>query len=544
VDPFASHAVVNQPPPLPDHDAYATDPALREAVAQMDGGWGTDRLHAYGVLAGGELRSLGEDANRFPPRLRSHDRFGHRIDQVEFHPAWHRLMSLAMAHGLHALPWQLPQPGAHVVRAALEYLHHQAEAGSNCPLTMTHAAMPVLRQGGERLAGWRSALVGERYDARDVPVAEKSAITLGMGMTEKQGGSDVRANSSRAEAQADGSVLLTGHKWFLSAPASDGFLVLAQGDAGLGCYLMPRLLDDGTRNNLRLQRLKDKLGNHANASSEVEFVQALAWPVGAPGRGIATILEMVALTRLDCMIGSAALMRQALVQAVHHCRHRHAFGRRLAEQPLMANVLADLALESEAALWLALRTAQAIDRAGSDPREAALARVLTPVGKYWICRRAPAVVNEAQECLGGGGYVEESILPRLYREAPLNSIWEGCGNIQCLDLLRALAREPTCVDALRAELALAAGADRTYDAAVAAIERRLLAGDTDEGGSRLLAERLALLLQTGLLLRHAPSALSGAFCRSRLGGEHGKALGTLPAGVAFDSVVQRASANG
>jgi putative acyl-CoA dehydrogenase len=540
VDPFASHAVVNQPPPLPDHDAYATDLALRQAVAQMDGGWGTDRLHGYGVLAGGELRSLGEDANRFPPRLRSHDRFGHRIDQVEFHPAWHRLMSLAMAHGLHALPWQLPQPGAHVVRAALEYLHHQAEAGSNCPLTMTHAAMPVLRQGGERLAGWRSALVGERYDARDVPVAGKSAITLGMGMTEKQGGSDVRANSSRAEAQADGSVLLTGHKWFLSAPASDGFLVLAQGEAGLGCYLMPRLLEDGSRNNLRLQRLKDKLGNHANASSEAEFARALAWPIGAPGRGIATILEMVALTRLDCMVGSAALMRQALVQAVHHCRHRHAFGRRLAEQPLMANVLADLALESEAAMALALRTAQAIDRGGSDPLEAALARVLTPVGKYWICRRAPAVVNEAQECLGGGGYVEESILPRLYREAPLNSIWEGCGNIQCLDLLRALARDADCVHALRAELARASGVDAAYDAALAPIDRQLLAGTTGEADARLLAERLALQLQAGMLLRHAPAALAGAFCRSRLAGEHGRALGTLPSGIGFEPIIARA----
>ena len=544
MDPFASHAVVNQPPPLADHDAYAADVALREAVAQLDGAWGGERLHRYGVLAGGDLRALGEEANRSPPRLRTHDRFGHRIDQVEFHPAWHRLMTLAMAHGLHALPWQQPRAGAHVVRAALEYLHHQAEAGSNCPLTMTHAAMPVLRQGGERLAPWCQALLGDRYDPRDVPVAAKTAITVGMGMTEKQGGSDVRANSSRAEAQADGSVLLTGHKWFLSAPASDGFLVLAQGDAGLGCYLMPRLLDDGTRNHLRLQRLKDKLGNHANASSEAEFVQALAWPVGAPGRGIATILEMVALTRLDCMVGSAALVRQALVQAVHHCRHRHAFGRRLAEQPLMANVLADLALESEAALWLALRTAQALDRAGGDPSEAALARVLTPVGKYWICRRAPAVVNEAQECLGGGGYVEESILPRLYREAPLNSIWEGCGNIQCLDLLRALAREPACIDALRDELALASGADGAYDAAVAAIEPTLRAGRTDEAGSRLLAERLALLLQAGLLLRHAPPALAGAFCRSRLGGEHGTALGTLPSGCAFDSIIERAWADG
>lgn len=540
MDPFASHDVANQPPPLTDHDAFATDPPLREAVAAMGGDWGRDRLHAYGVLAGGELRALGEDANRHPPRLHSHDRFGHRIDRVEFHPAWHRLMTLAMAHGLHALPWQLPQAGAHVVRAALEYLHHQAEAGSNCPLTMTYAAMPVLRQGGERLAGWRTALTGTRYDPRDIPVAGKSAITLGMGMTEKQGGSDVRANSSRAEGQADGSALLTGHKWFLSAPGSDGFLVLAQGSDGLGCYLMPRLLEDGSRNHLRLQRLKDKLGNRANASSEVEFMHALAWPVGAPGRGIATILGMVALTRLDCMVGSAALMRQALVQAVHHCRHRSAFGRLLAAQPLMANVLADLALESEAAMWLALRTARAIDAGGGDPVEAALARVLTPIGKYWICRRAPAVVNEAQECLGGGGYVEESILPRLYREAPLNSIWEGCGNIQCLDLLRALAREPDCVAALRTELRLASGVDASYDAALVRIEARLMAGDGGEAGSRLLAEQLALLLQAGLLLRHAPAALAGAFCRSRLAGEHGSALGTLPPGIAFDAIVERA----
>lgn len=536
-DRFRTHEVDNQPPSLPAHDAFTLDAALRDAVVAFGGGWGADRLQAYGRLTGGDLRDIGNLANRFPPHLLTHDGGGHRIDRVEFHPAYHEAMSIAIGHGLHALPWQHPGPGTHVVRAGLVYLHHQVEAGSNCPLTMTYASMPVLRQLADG-ADWCVRVTGSRYDPRPVAARDKSTITLGMGMTEKQGGSDVRSNRTRAALQSDGSYRLVGHKWFLSAPMSDGFLVLAQAGAGLTCFLLPRLRDDGSDNGLRLQRLKDKLGNRANASSEVEFHDAQAWRIGDEGRGVATIIDMVALTRLDCMVGSAALMRQALVQAVHHCRHRRAFGRVLAQQPLMRNVLADLALESEAAMWLALRASAAVDRAGSDAGEAALARILTPIGKYWICRRAPAIVNEAQECLGGAGYVEESILPRLYREAPLNSIWEGSGNLQCLDVLRALQRDPASRAALREALLRGRGADPVLDLAVDEALQSL--NEPAQVDARRLVERLALVLQGTLLLRHAPAAVSGAFLQSRLAGDHGLALGTLPAGVDHAGLVLRA----
>ncbi|WP_434026005.1 acyl-CoA dehydrogenase family protein [[Pseudomonas] boreopolis] len=521
---FETHRVENQPPPFEERDLWADDAVLREAVGREGASDFAPRLAAYGALAGGEVYRLGFDANRDRPRLRTHDRYGHRIDSVEFHPAYHRLMELAKQHGVAGLSWHEPAPGAHVARAALSYLHHQAEAGTSCPLTMTHAGVAVLRKF-PALREWADKAAAPHYDPREVPIAGKAGITLGMGMTEKQGGSDVRANATVATPQADGSYALVGHKWFFSAPMSDGFLVLAQAPGGLGCFLMPRRLPDGTKNAFRLMRLKDKLGDWSNASSEVELCGAHALRVGEEGRGVATIIEMVMMTRLDCMLGAAAEMRMALAQALHHARHRVAFGRRLAEHPLMANVLADLAIESEAATAFALRVARAVDAAPRDPREAAFARVATALGKYWLCKRAPAFVNEAQECLGGAGYVEESMLPRLYRQAPLNSIWEGSGNIQCLDVLRALAREPGCVDAVLAELESAGDRDVRYVEAVQRI-RALLAGGIGEFDARAASEQLVLSLQAALLLR-AGSPAAAAFVGSRLERAHGLAFGTL-----------------
>ncbi len=537
-----THVVDNQPPEFAPRDLWADDVVLREALAREGATSFATHVAGYGAIAGGELLALSHDAQRDRPRLRTHDRFGQRIDVVEFHPNYHRLMQVAVEHGVAGLSWAQPGPGAHVARAALSYLHHQAEPGTSCPLTMTHAAVPALRQA-PALREWADKVASRRYDAADVAIHAKPGVTIGMGMTERQGGSDVRANTTTATPLADGDAvtgdayLLRGHKWFFSAPMSDGFLVLAQAPDGLSCFLMPRRLPDGGRNGFTLMRLKDKLGDWSNASSEVEFQDATAWRVGDEGRGVATILQMVMLTRLDCMLGSAAGTRMALAQAIHHCRHRSAFGKRLAEQPLMRNVLADLAIESEAALALAMRVARAVDAAPHDPREAAFARVATAVGKYWICRRAPALVNEAQECLGGAGYIEESLLPRLYRQAPLNSIWEGSGNIQCLDVLRALAREPEAGAALLAEIEAARGLHTALDAALAALPANL--ANADEAGARLLVERIALALQASVLLR-AGSPVADAFCRSRLGGAHGFAMGTLPSELATGAAIERA----
>ncbi|MCF7751863.1 isovaleryl-CoA dehydrogenase [Bacillus subtilis subsp. subtilis] len=534
---FDTHEVFNQPPPFGGRNLWADDVALDEAV-QREGGAAFSMLLAhYGGVAGDLLYRLGFDANRDKPRLRTHDAQGHRIDTVDFHPAYHQLMDTAKTHGVAGLSWHDGSPGAHVARAALSYLHHQADAGTSCPLTMTHAAVAVLRQD-PALAEWADKAAAPRYDPRDVPLADKHGITLGMGMTEKQGGSDVRSNTTRAEPQADGSYRLVGHKWFFSAPMSDGFLVLAQAPAGLSCFLMPRRLADGNRNAFRLMRLKDKLGDWSNASSEVELCGAWARRVGGEGRGVATIIGMVMMTRLDCMLGAAAEMRMALAQALHHTRHRSSFGRRLCDHPLMANVLADLALESEAATHFAMRVAGAVDRAGGDPAEAAFARISTAVGKYWVCKRAAVFVNEAQECLGGAGYVEESMLPRLYRQAPLNSIWEGSGNIQCLDVLRALSREANVLPALDAELDSVAGRDGGFDAALQAL-RSALAGSPGEAQARRITEQLALLLQAAVLLR-ANSPVASAFVRSRLGGEHGMAFGTLPADLDVAAMLARA----
>jgi putative acyl-CoA dehydrogenase len=535
--PFDTHVVANQPPPFAPRDLWADDSGLREAVEREGGNAFAPRLAAYGALAGGELPRLADEAHRDRPRLRTHDRFGHRIDRVEFNAAYHEVMDIAIANGVAGLSWREPQAGAHVARAALSYLHYQAEPGSSCPLTMTHAAVPVLRHE-PALREWAGKAAMPHYDGRDVPMADKRGATIGMGMTEKQGGSDVRGNTTRATPLAgEGEYALVGHKWFFSAPMSDGFLVLAQAPGGLTCFLLPRWRPDGTKNALRLMRLKDKLGDWSNASSEVEFENAWARRVGEEGRGIATILEMVMLTRLDCMLGSAGLMRMALAQAMHHARHRMAFGRLLVEQPLMRNVLADLALESEAATAFALRVAGAVDRAAKDPHEAAFARIATAVGKYWICKRAPAFANEAQECLGGNGYVEESLLPRLYRQAPLNSIWEGSGNVQCLDVLRALAKEPGTREALLVELHAASGIDATFDAALESGEAALSAR-TDEAAARGFVERLALLLQGAILLR-AGNPLARDWCASRLGEGRGATYGTLASGVDLDAAIVR-----
>ncbi len=528
---FSTHDVLNQPTPLENYNAYTSDAALRQALKQEGGGWADDPLSTYGALAGGEMIALGFAANENRPRLKPVDRFGHRIDQVEFHPAYHHLMKLGVKHGVPNFAWRHEdRAGAHVARAAMMYLHAQPDQGTCCPLTMTYASLPVLRQHPAIAAQWLPKIFSAEYDPRFIPAAEKTGVTLGMGMTEKQGGSDVRANTTRAHAvAAEGPgewYELVGHKWFFSAPMCDAFLVLAQSARGLSCFLLPRFSPDGGLNAIRIQRLKDKLGDWSNASSEVEFHGALAQMIGEEGRGVATILEMVALTRQDCMIGSSGVMRQALVQAIHHTRQRKAFGKLLVEQPLMQNVLADLVIESEAAMALTLRVAHAVDRSPHDAGEAAFARIATAIGKYWVCKRCPPFVNEAQECLGGAGYVEESILPRLYRQAPLNSIWEGSGNIQCLDVLRALSREPETHEALFGEFAGVKGESVLLDCAIAEIAKDLSDLEQIEARSRGIVERMAICLQAAVLLKADDAVVAGEFCRTRLGDEVGRMFGS------------------
>ncbi len=538
---FVTHVVENQPLPLPAYNAWATDAALRNAVEQNGGGWGAEALAAHGATTGGVMMELGDQANRNKPSLRSFDRYGRRIDEVEFHPSYHALMRHAMQAEVHNFSWRhQDQPGAHVVRAGLIYLNGQPDSGTNCPLTMTHAVVPALRNAPTLAKAWLPHLLKADYDPQVAPVERKAGCTFGMGMTEKQGGSDVRRNTTRAIAQADGSYELVGHKFFFSAPMCDAHLVLAQAEGGLSCFLMPRLLPDGSLNAVRIQRLKDKLGDWSNASSEVEFQGATAWLVGEEGRGVPVIIEMVALTRLDCMLGSAAIMRQALVQAIHHTRQRSAFGRLLSDQPLMQNVLADLALESEASVAMAMRVARAVDASQRDPREAAFARIATAIGKYWVCKRAPGFVNEAQECLGGIGYVEENILPRLYRQAPLNSIWEGSGNVQCLDVLRALRRDPETREALFAELKDVAGEHKALDRQVAWLKSAFEDHNSLEGRSRLVVERTATALQAAQLARTAPGQLAALFADARMGEETGLAYGTLDPHGDVGGIVDRA----
>ncbi|QLJ04226.1 acyl-CoA dehydrogenase family protein [Streptomyces sp. NEAU-sy36] len=538
---ISPHTVTNQPPPLAGYDLFTADRALTEAVerhtpeALLDEVRG--ELSALGRAGGSaQLQEWATQANERPPRLRSHDRYGHRIDEVEFHPAWHRLLGKGVSAGLTGA-WT--RPAGHVRRAAGFLLWTQVEAGTCCPLSMTHAAVPALRTDPALAAVWEPRLASTVYDQELRPAADKPGALFGMGMTEKQGGSDVRANTTRARPLAEeGTYALTGHKWFCSAPMSDGFLVLAQAPGGLTCFLVPRVLDDGTRNVFLLQRLKDKLGNRSNASAEVEFDGTWARRVGEEGRGVRTIMGMVAATRLDCALGSAGLMRQAVAQAVHHCGHREAFGGLLLDKPLMRNVLADLALESEAATALAMRLAAAYDDGGE--RERAFLRLAVPAAKYWIAKRCAPVVVEAAECLGGNGYVEESGLPRLVRESPLNSVWEGAGNVQALDALRALQREPAALDACLTEIGQAHGADHRLDRAVKDLFTELADLEGVEGRARRLVERLALVLQGSLLVRHAPPEVADAFCASRLGGDHGGTFGTLPGGLDLAPVVERA----
>src|SRR5215469_7287398 len=544
-----THEVLNQVPLLSGYDV-AADPALLSALEREGGGWATDEIHELGARAGAaETQELARLANVNRPELRTHDARGHRIDEVEFHPSWHQLLTTAVAHGLHAAPWADQRHGAHVARAAKFMVWTQAEAGHGCPISMTYACVPALRHAPDLAATFEPLLTSAVYEpGLTIPTA-KAGLLAGMAMTEKQGGSDVRANTTRAEPAGDGSYLLTGHKWFCSAPMCDLFLVLAQAPEGLTCFLLPRVLPDGTRNAMRLQRLKDKLGNRSNASSEVEYDAAFAWRVGEPGRGVATIIEMVSATRLDCVLGSAAAIRQACATATHHADHRRTFGVRLASHPLMTSVLADLALESEAATALAMRLAGAADRAArGDAGEAAMLRLALPAAKYWVCKRTPAAVGEALECLGGNGYVEESGMPRLYRDAPLNSIWEGSGNVTALDVLRALARAPGAADALLAEIDLAAGGDRRLDTAAARLRDELK--EADGAGAqyraRRLAGQIAVTMQAALLVRHAPAAVADAFCASRIAPEASAApggpFGTLPDGLDLGPVLDRARA--
>ena len=538
-----THQVFNQVSSLTPYNAFTSDQVLQHWLLYGGGNWAREQLTRYGALAGAELAEAGRLANRFPPQFHSHDRFGHRLDGVEFHPAYHQLMQTACEHGHHSLPWREPQHGAHVARAALTYLHTQAEAGSGCPLTMTFASVPVLQQLPAALKQqWLPKVLHNAYDGANRPYFDKSALTLGMAMTEKQGGSDVRANTTRAtplSVRGNGELYqLIGHKWFCSAPMCDGFLVLAQTDAGLSCFLMPRWQADGQKNAMEIQRLKDKLGNRSNASSEIELRGAQAWLVGEEGRGVRTIMDMVALTRFDCVIGSAALMRQAVAQALHHCAGRSAFGTVLNQAPLMQNVLADLALESEAALALGMRLATALDRMQNDEQEKALVRIGTAVAKFWVCKRAPQLIYEAMECLGGGGYVEDSILPRLYREAPVNAIWEGSGNIQCLDVLRALQREPAAVDALQRELSGGSGRDARLDQAIGRA-RYWLTGHADAISARRALEQIVLAWQGVLLSTAAPAIVANSFCASRLGEQPGWQYGTLPAGLPLPELIAR-----
>jgi putative acyl-CoA dehydrogenase len=553
---FDTHEVFNQAPPFGDLNLFRCDPAMREGLAREGGAWAAESLDRLGEqLGSAAVLDLGRLANEFSPRLVNFDRSGRRIDEVEFHPAWHELMRLLIENGAHSLPWEAPRAGAQVARAAAYLLFGQVENGSQCPVTMTYASVPALRQNEAIASRWLPKILSRDYDPRSLPIEQKRGALIGMGMTEKQGGTDVRANTTRATRidpagararfgeQGEGAWSIVGHKWFFSAPQSDAHLILAQtddgGSAGLSCFFVPRFLPDGSRNAIRVQRLKNKLGNRSNASSEVEFLDAVGWMIGREGRGIPTILEMGSHTRLDCVLGSAGIMRAALCHALHHARGRSAFGRKLSEQPLMQNVLADLALESEAATAFALRLARCFDEQ-ADPQQAMLGRILTPAGKYWLCKRGPAFGAEAMEVMGGNGYVEDGPLARLYREFPVNSIWEGSGNVMCLDVLRGFAKGPDVRDALAAELGLAAGVDPRYDAYCARLLESLPAASQEEFGARRLAEQLVVAVQAGLLLRHAPAFVADAFVASRVARDVGGAFGRLPAGVDCAAILTRA----
>jgi putative acyl-CoA dehydrogenase len=541
-----THDVFNQPPPLADFNVFASDQPLVEAVRREGAEWAEERISAVGAYAGSEhAQTLGRLANEHGPKLRTHDRYGQRVDEAEFHPAWHELLSKAVEFELHSSPWQDPRPGAHVARGAAFMCMSQAEAGIGCPISMTYSVIPALRTQPELADEWEPRFLSARYDPRNRPAAQKSGALAGMGMTEKQGGTDVRANTTVAQPVNGGGpgaeYELTGHKWFMSAPMCDAFLVLAQADGGISCFLFPRWTPDGERNRFRLQRLKDKLGNRSNASSEIEFDSASAWLVGEEGAGVRTIIEMVNHTRLDCVMGGATGMRAGVAQAIHHATHRSVFGRELSEQPLMRNVLADLAVESEAATIAAMRLARAYDEAIAGDEEAQnLKRIANAVLKYWICKRAPMHAGESLECLGGNGYVEESGMPRLFRESPLNSIWEGSGNVQCLDVLRAMIKSPVSLDAFFAEVEEGAAAEPRLATYAQSLKNELPGEiETIELRARRVVERMALALQASLLVRYGDPAVADAFCASRLSGDWGQAFGTLPPGTDFSRIIDR-----
>ena len=527
----------NQPPPLVGFNAWSGDRTLQEAVVREGGGWIAPRAKEMGELVGSEhMQTLAAQANRHVPELKTHDRFGNRIDSVEYHPAYHELMALAFGSGLHSLAWTESRDGAWVARATLNYLWNQGENGVACPVTMTFASVRVLRNDPVLAAEWEPKVLARDYDPRPLPLADKRAVTIGMAMTERQGGSDLRTSSSEAVQTDDGRYVLSGHKWFCSAPMSDAFFTLANTRAGLTCFFVPRSLPDGTRNPLHIQRLKDKCGNRSNASSEIEYRDTIAQIVGEEGRGIATLIEMAHLTRFDIVVACAGMIRAALNQALHHAAHRRVFGRRLSEQPLMQNVLADLALETEAAALLAFRLARAFDRSGVDRAERQLVRLMTPIAKYWLCKRLPPIIAEAMECLGGNGYVEEAPLARLYREAPLNGIWEGSGNVICLDVLRSLQREPEGMEVLLGEIGNRGERVRKQAESILPALR-----DTEaaEPQARRIVESLALSLQASLMTRHSSDDAAQAFYESRIEGNWGRALGTLPQNVPSQQIAER-----
>lgn len=542
---WPTHEVSNQVPELGDYNLFTTDIALVDGVAREQAGWHQENLNRFGAELGSkEILRLGDLANRHLPELNTHDRFGNRIDAIEFHPSWHELLRLLRKEGLHALPWMQPKNGAHVARAAGYFMHSQVEAGSLCPTTMTFASIPVLANEPELFAQLQSKLFSCEHDAHDLPIPQKRSVLIGMGMTEKQGGSDVRTNATVARAvNGEGrgaEYALTGHKWFFSAPMCDAHLVLARTDAGLSCFFVPRWQPDGSKNAVLVQRLKEKLGNRSNSSSEVEFQDAYGVMIGEEGRGIPTIIEMANYTRLDCVIGSAGLMRHALVQAVHHARHRTAFGRKLAEQPLMHNVLSDLALESEAATLLMLRLAKSFEMP-NDPLQRAWRRIVTPAAKFWICKRALEFTGECMEIWGGNGYVENAPMARMYREAPVNSIWEGSGNVMCLDVLRAIEREADGFLLLLDELDGIAAAHSGLRSLAAALRKDVMrAPEQREMLARRLVQRLVLAVQGSLMLQHAPGNIADAFIASRIDPECGRVYGTLAAPAAQQVILERA----
>lgn len=539
---LVTHDVTNQPSALVNYNLYDSDRALVEAVTREGSPYSDERARAFGAVLGtAAMLDAGDSANRHSPEFVPFDRYGQRIDDVRFHPDYHRLMALGMAHGQHSVAWR-GEAGGHVSHAALEFLLHEVEAGVCCPLSMTYAGIPALRYNPDIAREWEPKLLSSDYDPACRPIEDKSAATIGMAMTEKQGGSDVRANTTRAQPIAgtrDGYTLV-GHKWFCSAPMSDAFLTLAYTDEGLTCFFCPRWTPDGSRNRIFIQRLKDKLGNRSNASAEIEYHNAYARRVGAEGRGVQTIIEMVHHTRLDTMVGAASLMRRALAEALNHARHRRVFQRHLIDQPLMRTVLADLAIESEAATALAFRIARAFDDSETDNTARAFSRLAVAIAKYWLNKRVSPLVFEAMEVHGGVGYIEETPMPRLYREAPLNSIWEGSGNVIALDALRTLQKSPEAVEALRTELAGSLGADKRLDQAIARLDRWFLQTDGLEPQARQLVEDMALAMQGSLLVRHAPPAVADAFCASRLDGNWGRSFGTLPPGLDISTILQRA----